>query len=132
MSYLKISRLLKSTTLENVAALWAEIDKYRSAIPCPVGSEDWQTVIMPHVVLSGTDMAVDFYQRFLDEVEEREKNKQGVIPGEKHRLLTDMIPPWYNLGISSLIIDADHIDGRYYSLTELLAKIDAFIETVEK
>ncbi|MHA1431042.1 MAG: hypothetical protein ACTSRV_11725 [Candidatus Freyarchaeota archaeon] len=42
-----------------------------------------------------------FYEGLLSEVKERVKNKIGVIPEEKYRLLWDNIVLWYNVGLSN-------------------------------
>ncbi|MHA1262682.1 MAG: 2-hydroxyacyl-CoA dehydratase, partial [Candidatus Freyarchaeota archaeon] len=73
----------------------------RKNSPCPIGAADVLSCMFAIVTLPGTQAAVDFYERLLSEVKERVKNKIGLIPEEKYRLLWDNIVLWYNVGLSN-------------------------------
>ncbi|MBI4294749.1 MAG: 2-hydroxyacyl-CoA dehydratase [Chloroflexi bacterium] len=78
--------------------LWWECDQIRKAVPSPMPSEDHFNVMVPASFLAGTQQAVDFYTELRDEIQERVRNKQGVIPDERYRLLfAGGIPPWHTM-----------------------------------
>jgi benzoyl-CoA reductase/2-hydroxyglutaryl-CoA dehydratase subunit BcrC/BadD/HgdB len=80
---------------------WAGITRLRKAKPAPISPIEIFTNMFPLMVLSGTNKAVDFYGRLFAEVEELVKQKQGVLPDEKFRLMWDMFPLWYDLSLVS-------------------------------
>ncbi|MFC1859109.1 2-hydroxyacyl-CoA dehydratase subunit D [Thermodesulfobacteriota bacterium] len=93
-------RLKEAVRLADEAArLWDEVLELRKNIPCPAGSEDMMSCIMPVAQWSGTRKAVDFYQKLLAEMQDRVDNKIGVIPEERFRILFENIPPWYTMGL---------------------------------
>ncbi|HEX77709.1 MAG TPA: 2-hydroxyacyl-CoA dehydratase [Dehalococcoidia bacterium] len=78
---------------------WHETLELRKAVPCPMGSEDYYTAIIPQLYLLGTQEAVDFYQALYNEIKARVDGGQGVIAHEKYRFSWFGIPPWFNLGL---------------------------------
>ncbi|GAW93802.1 2-hydroxyacyl-CoA dehydratase subunit D [Calderihabitans maritimus] len=93
-------KLRKTAALSDRASqLWNEILEYRKTVPTPMSAADSFTDIFPIVCLPGTQEAVDAYEQLCREVAERAKKKKGVLPEERHRLLWDNIPLWYNLGL---------------------------------
>lgn len=81
------------------AKLMEEIYSLRKAIPCPMGAEDMATALMPVIVLRGTKLAVEFYEKLAAELRQRVASGEGVLNNEKIRLLVDNIPPWYTRGL---------------------------------
>lgn len=80
--------------------LWYEIDRARVALPSPMPTQDHFNVMTAAFYYAGTQLAVDFYKKLLDEVQYNVKNKIGVIPNEKYRLLYGFgLPPWHTLWI---------------------------------
>jgi benzoyl-CoA reductase/2-hydroxyglutaryl-CoA dehydratase subunit BcrC/BadD/HgdB len=80
--------------------LWYEIDRMRTAVPCPMPAQDHFSVMVAAYYYSGTPAAVDFYQGLYDEVKEKVEKKIGVIPDEKYRVLYGGgLPPWHTLWI---------------------------------
>jgi benzoyl-CoA reductase/2-hydroxyglutaryl-CoA dehydratase subunit BcrC/BadD/HgdB len=80
--------------------LWYDIDRLRVAVPCPMPSQDHFSIMVPGHYYSGTQTAVDFYQKLYDEVKYKTDNKIGVIPDEKYRILYGGgLPPWHTLWI---------------------------------
>jgi benzoyl-CoA reductase/2-hydroxyglutaryl-CoA dehydratase subunit BcrC/BadD/HgdB len=54
-------------------------------------------LMAPIVTLRGTQEVLDFYQGLLEEMKNRVEEGIGILPSEKHRLLWDNIPIWYEL-----------------------------------
>ncbi|MHB1418747.1 MAG: 2-hydroxyacyl-CoA dehydratase subunit D [Bacillota bacterium] len=79
--------------------LFNEVFELRKTRPCPAGSEDILSCIMPMVQWSGTSEAVEFYRELRDEVKALVLQGKGPVPNEEYRLLFDNIPPWFTLGI---------------------------------
>jgi benzoyl-CoA reductase/2-hydroxyglutaryl-CoA dehydratase subunit BcrC/BadD/HgdB len=84
---------------DRASALIDEIYELRKAVPCPLGAEDMVTALFPIIVLRGIKEAAGFYENMLAEVRERVASGEGVLPGERHRLFVDNIPPWYTKGL---------------------------------
>ena len=79
--------------------LWEEINELRKVIPSPMGLVDGLNALFALIQLPGSKTGVQLFRDLRDELADRVKNKQGVIPEEKLRLLWVGIPPFYNLGI---------------------------------
>jgi benzoyl-CoA reductase/2-hydroxyglutaryl-CoA dehydratase subunit BcrC/BadD/HgdB len=80
--------------------MWYEVDRLRSAVPCPMPSEDHYNAMVPGFFYCGTPEALTFYQELYQEVRSRVDNKVGVIPEEKYRLLFGGgLPPWHTMWI---------------------------------
>lgn len=131
-----IDRLREAVTLSSQAAeLWGETVGLRKAIPCPLGPIDIVTCMFPTVTLSGTKIAVDFYQQLYSEVKELVDNKVGVIPDEKYRLCWDIFPLFYNLRLFNyfqergavIVVD---LYGESFSAT--MSASDPFLALAEK
>lgn len=78
---------------------WYRVLELRKAVPCPMGSEDYFTAIIPFLYLAGDREAVDFYQDLYAEIKDRVDRGIGVIPEEKYRFGWLGIPPWFNMGL---------------------------------
>lgn len=80
--------------------LWHDIDRMRVAVPSPMPSQDHFSIMVAGHYYSGTQMAVDFYQKLHDEVKYKVAHKIGVIADEKYRILYGGgLPPWHTLWI---------------------------------
>ncbi len=96
---LDVDRLREAVSLSDQACkLWDEIMSCRSTVPSPFSAAEIGLMFVM-VTLQGTQRAVDFLARVRDEVREKSRLKQGVIPREELRLFWDNIPPWYNLNL---------------------------------
>ncbi|MFN2164753.1 MAG: class II fructose-bisphosphate aldolase, partial [Anaerolineae bacterium] len=82
-----------------VSKIRREINEYRKAIPCPMGSADAFAAMFPGMYMPGTPLADDFYTRLRAEVKERMDAKKGIVAEEKFRLVWSGIPFWYNMGL---------------------------------
>jgi benzoyl-CoA reductase/2-hydroxyglutaryl-CoA dehydratase subunit BcrC/BadD/HgdB len=82
-----------------VSRIRREINEYRKAIPCPMGSADAFAAMFPGMYMPGTPLADDFYTRLRAEVRERMERKIGIISEERYRLVWSGIPFWYNMGL---------------------------------
>jgi len=67
--------------------LWGEINQLRRAVPSPMGATDDTAALGVLMNFPGTPEGVTFMERLRDEVAERVRSGQGVIPDERHRLL---------------------------------------------
>jgi benzoyl-CoA reductase/2-hydroxyglutaryl-CoA dehydratase subunit BcrC/BadD/HgdB len=96
---------LKQTVQYSAEAseLFNEVFELRKNRPCPAGSEDILSCIMPVVQWSGTKKAVDYYRELRDEVKALVEQGKGPVAKEEFRLLFDNIPPWFSLGIFNYV-----------------------------
>jgi benzoyl-CoA reductase/2-hydroxyglutaryl-CoA dehydratase subunit BcrC/BadD/HgdB len=77
--------------------LWKSVLDTASAIPSPLTFFDGTIHMGPAVVLRGTQQAVDYYKVLLAELEERVRNKEGAVEGERFRLYWEGMPIWGRL-----------------------------------
>ncbi len=77
--------------------LWQKVLKTTTHKPSPMSAFDAFFFLALIVTLRGTQIAVDFYKELNQEMEERIKAGIGIVPNEKHRLLWDNLPVWYQL-----------------------------------
>jgi len=89
-------------TQEKVLGTWHEINDLRKAIPCPMHSRDFWTMMVPAFYRAGEKTSLDVYQKVLEEVKERVGNKIGAIgtgtlEEEKYRLAFVELPPWHSM-----------------------------------
>jgi len=82
---------------DRTSQLWNEIQNYRKTIPTPMDARDAFSAVFFILSIPGTQMAVDFYKKLRDEVKKRAENKFSIIENEKHRLIWDNLPLWFNL-----------------------------------
>ncbi|MBU1208428.1 MAG: 2-hydroxyacyl-CoA dehydratase family protein [Proteobacteria bacterium] len=86
-------------TSQEAMKYWYRVLELRKAVPCPMGSEDYFTAIIPFLYLAGDREAVNFYQDLYAEIKDRVDRGIGVIPEEKYRFGWLGIPPWFNMGL---------------------------------
>jgi len=92
-------RLAEVVSISDKACeLWDEIMSYRKVVPTPFSAAEIG-IMFVMVTRQGTQIAVDFLNRVLEEVKERAANGTGVIEEENIRLFWDNIPLWYNMGL---------------------------------
>jgi benzoyl-CoA reductase/2-hydroxyglutaryl-CoA dehydratase subunit BcrC/BadD/HgdB len=82
---------------DRAAELWRKVLEQRRAKPCPMGVTDSSAAMFPMVASAGTQEAVEYYERLLDEVSGRVKEGVGSLENEKFRLLLSGIPYWHHL-----------------------------------
>jgi len=93
-------KLRETVVLSNrTSELWMDIQNHRRNVPTPMDARDAFSAVFFMLCIPGTQLAVDFYERLRDEVEERVKNGVGVIKNERFRLIWDNLPLWFNLKI---------------------------------
>lgn len=96
---LDMDRLKEVVRLSDRACeLWDEIMDYRCFVPSPFSAAEIG-VMFVMVVLTGMQEAVDFLEKFKQEVEERVEHGVGCVSEERFRLFWDNIPLWYNMGL---------------------------------
>ena len=77
--------------------LWKKVLDTAANIPSPLTFFDGTTLMGPAVVGRGTQEAVDFYKILLAELEERVRNGEGAVEGERFRLYWEGMPIWGRL-----------------------------------
>ena len=93
-----IENLKKVLTLSRECSdLWKKVLDTAAAVPSPLTFFDGTIHMGPAVVLRGTQQAVDYYKMLLAELEERVKNGEGAVEGERFRLYWEGMPIWGRL-----------------------------------
>lgn len=96
---LDYDRLKEVVALSDKACeLWNRIMTFRRYIPSPLSAAEIG-IMFVMVTRQGTQIAVDYLQKVVEELEERVEQGIGVIKDEKIRLFWDNIPLWYNMGL---------------------------------
>jgi len=96
MDYDKLSEMLDQAF--KTLRLAHEVDLLRKAVPSPMVSQDFWSVMLPHLYLPDDPEAYAFYQRVYEEVKHKVDNKIGAIPNEKYRVMFSELPPWHSVG----------------------------------
>lgn len=97
---MELDKLRETLALSNrTSQLWTQIQDYRKSIPCPMDARDAFSAVFFMLCIPGSQLAVDYYTQLRDEVRERAKSRIGVIEDERHRLIWDNLPLWYDLEI---------------------------------
>jgi bcr-type benzoyl-CoA reductase subunit B len=78
--------------------LWLEILNRSQHRPAPMTSFDGFIHMGPIVDMRGDPETTDYYQRMLDELDERIRTGVGAIKEERYRVLWDNLPIWYKIG----------------------------------
>lgn len=99
-------RLSESIQLSREASdLWTKVLLCGSHIPSPITVFDQFIAMAPIVAQRGTQVAVDFYGKLLDELEERIAKGVGAVSHERFRLFWDNLPIWPELRRLSEFLD---------------------------
>ncbi len=133
-SKLDMDRLQEVVRLSDRACeLWDEIMDYRRYVPTPFSAAELG-VMFVMVVLPGTQLAVDFLERFKAEVKERAENGIGCVPKERFRLFWDNIPLWYNMGLFNYFekFDAVVVAETYSAAWSIRLDPDKPLETLAR
>ena len=77
--------------------LWKEVLDTAKATPAPLTFFDGTIHMGPAVVLRGTQVAVDYYEVLLAELQQHVRDGQGAVEGEQVRLYWDGMPVWGRL-----------------------------------
>jgi benzoyl-CoA reductase/2-hydroxyglutaryl-CoA dehydratase subunit BcrC/BadD/HgdB len=77
--------------------LWKKVLDTAAAVPSPVTFFDGTTLMGPAVVGRGTLQAVDYYKVLLAELEEKARNHDGAVEGERFRIYWEGMPIWGRL-----------------------------------
>ncbi|MFA5793570.1 MAG: 2-hydroxyacyl-CoA dehydratase family protein [Candidatus Brocadiia bacterium] len=93
------------------SVLWRKVLETASNVPSPLNFFDGTIQMGPAVVMRGTQQAVDYYKLLLPELEERARNKEAAVAGEKYRFYWDGMPVW----------------GKLRPLSELFAKLQTCV-----
>ena len=96
MDYDRLSEMIDQAL--KTLGLAHEVDLLRRAVPSPMVSQDFWSIMIPHFYLPDDPDAYDFYQRVYDEVKDKVDRQIGAIPNEKYRMMFSELPPWHSLG----------------------------------
>jgi len=90
---------LVNATLE-LHRICFEVNELRKAVPCPMHSRDYWSV-MPSVLFLLGDLkeSIKLYQNLYKEVKYRVDNGICSVPEEKYRLMFSELPPWHSLAL---------------------------------
>jgi benzoyl-CoA reductase/2-hydroxyglutaryl-CoA dehydratase subunit BcrC/BadD/HgdB len=77
--------------------LWGEILGTCTHVPAPMTCFDAFMHMAPIVTLRGTQECIDYYVLLRDELLRRIEQGIWAVPGERHRLLWDNLPIWFNV-----------------------------------
>ncbi len=77
--------------------LWKKVLQTNLAAPAPMSFFDATIHMGPAVVLRGSQIAIDYYELLLNELEERVEAGVGAVDGEKFRLYWEGMPIWGKL-----------------------------------
>lgn len=77
--------------------LWRQVLACSERAPAPMNCFDAFIHMAPVVTLRGTDAVNDYYELLLAELRERAETGVAAVPGERHRILWDNIPIWYEM-----------------------------------
>lgn len=93
-----MDELKKRVTLSRECSdLWKTVLGTAANVPSPLTFFDGTIQMGPAVVLRGNQQAVDYYKLLLAELEERIKNKEAAVEGERFRLYWEGMPIWGRL-----------------------------------
>lgn len=91
---------VEAVTLSHEArSLWDQVLSYCKRKPSLLNMKSQLTLMVPAVDLKGTQRAVDFYKRLVEELEERANRGVAAVANEEARILWDNVPLWYNLDL---------------------------------
>jgi len=79
--------------------LWTKIMLLNQNIPAPLDEKTIYSLIAPNLMAPYKEETVNFYERLLEEVEDRVARGIAAVPNEQFRVITDAIPPWPYLTI---------------------------------
>ena len=95
---LDMDRFRESVRLSRrCSELWEKVLRTAEAVPSPLNFFDGTIHMGPAVVLRGTQIAVDYYEELLAELEERIKTGVAAVHDEQHRLYWEGMPIWGKL-----------------------------------
>lgn len=77
--------------------LWDKVLSFCKNKPAPLNFKSQLTLMMPAIVLKGTQAAIDFYEHLIEELEERTSKGISAKEDEKYRLMWDNIPMWFHM-----------------------------------
>lgn len=77
--------------------LWKHVLETARHSPSPLTFFDGTILMAPIVMLRGTQICVDFYQKALDELNSLIKENQAAVPDEKIRIYWEGMPIWGRL-----------------------------------
>lgn len=104
--YLDQEALRETIRLSKEASdLWTRVLETGVATPSPITVFDQFIAMAPIVAQRGTQVAVDFYNKLLTELDQRVAEGKGAIENERFRLFWDNLPIWPELRRLSMFLE---------------------------
>jgi len=114
---------------QQAASLWLEVLDRSRHRPAPMTAFDGFINMGPIVDLRGEAVTVDFYRDLLVELDARIARGVGAVRHERHRVLWDNLPIWYQIGALSRLLASHGVNvvaSTYtYAWGELAPMMDA-------
>ncbi|ACL70357.1 2-hydroxyacyl-CoA dehydratase subunit D [Halothermothrix orenii] len=85
------------------------VNQLRKKIPAPMSGEEAMNLVSMEFMSSGSPAAVNYYRTLEKELKKRIKEKKGVVPREKHRLLWLHLKPYYRQEIFTTLARNDAV-----------------------
>ncbi|MBU2644091.1 2-hydroxyacyl-CoA dehydratase family protein [bacterium] len=95
LSYQRLQEVTRNG--KRCSDLWLEILYRARHRPTPITGFDAFILMGPVVAMRGEPASITFYQQVLREIDQRIAQGIGAVKNEKHRILWDNLPIWYNL-----------------------------------
>lgn len=76
------------------STLWGQVLDAARAHPAPLTFFDGLIHMAPVILMRGSQVAIEYYQTLLAEVEQRLRDRVGAVPEERHRLYWEGMPIW--------------------------------------
>jgi benzoyl-CoA reductase/2-hydroxyglutaryl-CoA dehydratase subunit BcrC/BadD/HgdB len=75
-------------------SLWREVLETARQRPAPLSFWDGLILMAPVILMRGSDMAIDFYEEMLAEMNQRLAGGVGAVPDERFRIYWEGMPVW--------------------------------------
>lgn len=105
LSYKKLRQVTRLS--KQASELWMQVMDFGRVRPAPFSAFDQFIHMAPIVEMRGTATAVDYYARLVRELEKRSLAGIGAVKNERHRLLWDNLPIWFEMRHLSTLL-AEH------------------------
>lgn len=108
--------------------LWAAVMARGQHRPAPISAFDEFFHMSPIVQMRGSQVAVDYYQALLAELDERARAGVGAVVNERKRLLWDNLPIWYRLRDLSQLLAERGVALVASTYTNAWGELAAFVD----
>jgi benzoyl-CoA reductase/2-hydroxyglutaryl-CoA dehydratase subunit BcrC/BadD/HgdB len=96
MNWDKLSEIV--SRMNTQIELTRDINELRKSVPSPFPPQRFFDLLMSHYLMPGQPEAIEFLETLKLEMTERVQQGKGVIPDERFRLMSLLVPPMFALG----------------------------------